>query len=361
MKYTLYLLLILALTACGNGTSSVTNPVATETPAASTGSPTPIARGLVFNYNVKDTNDEVGQVGAVWGSSEAAPQAVKNLLYISQQVIGNGTSPYTFAWFKANHPDWIEYQCDEKTPAYLGGVTVAVPVDFADPAVQQWILQTLIAPALAQGYAGIAFDNLWLYNPWGRCGHFDTNGAWVQQYSDAATYTQAVIDWAASMHALIHSYDASAIMALNYSYTRDFSLVEQQQLVDGADLWLDECGMSECGTGLPPADVWNAIFTLATTHQAHGGCYWSNNEFPSPDTSQQIWAVANYLLLQGDCTYLSIEPTQGYGTLYEYPVFQQYIGTPIGAAMQNADGSWTRKFSAGSVTINPITSSAEIN
>src|SRR5271165_4706520 len=93
---------------------------------------------MVFNYNVTDPNIESGVVDMVWGSSYATqPAGVYNSSYIPYSV-DNFTN--SLAWYQANHPDWLEYLCDQKTLAFEFGSTTLAPLDFSNPAVRayQW-------------------------------------------------------------------------------------------------------------------------------------------------------------------------------------------------------------------------------
>src|SRR5207249_2151743 len=112
-------------------------------------------------------------------------------------------------WWQANHPDWVEYQCDKTTVAYITDGSGAVPLDITNPAVLQYLEQTYYGPALAGTYYkypgkydGMAFDNATLTNGGGwsgmRCGHYDTSGNWIQQYSgtqDDPAWRSSVITW----------------------------------------------------------------------------------------------------------------------------------------------------------------------
>jgi hypothetical protein len=52
------------------------------------------------------------------------------------------------AWFQANHPDWIIYTDDQKTPAYMFNDRSWVPLDISNPTVQEFIKTNLYAHVL---------------------------------------------------------------------------------------------------------------------------------------------------------------------------------------------------------------------
>jgi hypothetical protein len=134
----------------------------------------------------------------VWGFNSGRPdrQSVGDQAAVPPRSTGTRTPAYypqahDLAWYQANHPDCIEYQCDRTTVAYEFG-DPNVPLDTTNPSVEQYIEQTYIEPTLAAGtgYDGIAFDNLRFNNggTWSgqRCGHYDSSGNWVQQYNGTA-------------------------------------------------------------------------------------------------------------------------------------------------------------------------------
>jgi hypothetical protein len=109
---------------------------------------------MVFNYNQKDINKETGVVDLVWGSSYATqPPGMYNTAYIPHSVDNFG---YPISWYQQNHPDWLEYLCDEKTLAFEFGNKSLAPLDIANPAVQAFQWANWVDAPLAQGYQGIA-------------------------------------------------------------------------------------------------------------------------------------------------------------------------------------------------------------
>ena len=73
---------------------------------------------LVFNYAVPDLRREIGVVDVVWGSRSPLPRQVFNQFYTPFERDGPYAGTHRLAWFERYHPDWIEYRCDRKTPAW---------------------------------------------------------------------------------------------------------------------------------------------------------------------------------------------------------------------------------------------------
>ena len=324
--------------------------------------PTTVQVGLVFNHKLLDPKIEVGRVSVVWGAVSGSPPGVLNLLYASQTE-----SPVSLAWLRQNHPDWIEYKCDRRTIPYQFGSVQQIPVDFANPEVQDWMISAMVAPAAAAGYSGVGFDNLWLYNGWSRCGHVSTSGKWVKQYSGRerdAKYAASVLAWATAMRDRVHQFvvrdganssGKSFIFGLNYSFNAQVNLPMQHQLVDTADLWLDECGVTRCGQGVPRAASWTATHSMI---QGFHGCYFSNNEMNTSNAATRGWALANYLLERGSCSYLSMERPQQYGVLLDFPEYHLDPGLPLEVA-HIVSGRWVRRYSNVTVMVDPRTRTFE--
>jgi len=340
--------------------------------------PTPsgIQLNLVFNYDVKDTQREIGLVDIVWGASSPYPKQVYNQFYTPFERDGPYGGPsggHTLAWWKQHHPDWIEYRCDRKEVAYEFG-DPNVPINTASPAVRAYQRSSAVDPALAAGYPGIAFDNLDLGNYAHRCGHFAQSGQWVQQYSGNFVdprFAGYVLEWAKSTFAYIHAYSTTATMAINFSYDADFSAQQNHQLATETDEDLDESGFTNWGAkgeNVTTPQEWHDIAGLIRAVQAKDGCYMENGEEPalSKDITQaeRLWVVANYLLTRDDCTYVWISGftksgAQDYGRILLYPEYDLAIGKPTGSA-ESVNGAWERAYSSGLALVNPSEKSVTI-
>jgi len=323
---------------------------------------------MIFNYHIVDKFAETGQVGFVWGADSGLPAGITNLAYMSSDVVR-----LPLAWLVANHPDWIEYACDRTTIPYQW-VTDNVPVDFENPAVQVWMLAQAQLRA-DEGYSGVGFDNVWLYNGWGRCGHYSLGGQWVQEYSGGlydASYLGGVLAWADAMHrgfALItrtgllsegHRPTGSQrfLFAINYGAAPAVSLAAQQQLIASVDVWLNECSFTGCAGDRSLGTEWATEKRLI---DGFTGCYISNNEMrDTSDASLRQWVIANYLLLNQSCMYLAIEGIQQYGSLLHFPEYDWSVGPALGPAVLESDGCWTRRFSNLTVTVDPIHGTATL-
>jgi len=324
---------------------------------------------MVFNYDQKDLNQETGNVDLVWGSSYATqPPGMYNSYYIPYSV-DNFT--YDVAWYRAHHPDWLEYHCDRKTLAFEFGDKSHAPLDFANPAVRQFQYANWVDAPLAQGYQGIAVDTMDLTNDWSRCGHFDKSGTWVQQYTGAysdTSFRHDVLAWEAATYQHVHNYSPTATMQVNVSYHFGEPDADNLTWMTTDDLVLDERGFTNWGDGSPvtPSE-WAGIVRALLYVQSKEACYMTNGEEPGPTDKitlqERLWVLANYLLVRNDCTYMYISGLNGqqqdYGRLILFPEYKIDIGHPT-AAMEKTQGIWERPYSGGLTLVNPFNETAKV-
>lgn len=326
---------------------------------------------MVFNYNVIKPAIESGTVDMVWGSNYATqPADVYNTSYIPYSV-DNFTN--SVAWYQAHHPDWLEYLCDEKTLAFEFGATTLAPLDFANPAVQAYQWVNWVDAPLAQGFGGIAVDTMDLTNDWQRCGHFNTSGAWVQQYSGQSNdpaFRHDVLGWEAATYEHTHAYSPTATMQVNVTYQFGQPNAANLQLMTTTDLLFDERGFTNWGTAarhVSSPDEWQTIVTALQYVESKGLCYMTNGEEPGPteniSQAERLWVLANYLLIKNDCTYVYMtgitNGSQDYGSLFVFPEYSVAIGHAT-SAMTKKQGAWMRMFSGGLTLVNPYSATATV-
>jgi hypothetical protein len=326
--------------------------------------------GLVFNYKITDPQTEAGKVDFVWASQyPTQPAQVYNTYYYPYDREPDGG--HDINWFLQNHPDWIEYQCDKTTIAYEFGAPNP-PLDITNPAVLSYIETTYLAPnlQLGTGYQGIAFDNPSFGNDgaWTgmRCGHFDTSGNWVAQFnatSDDPAYRQAIIQWAQSMRSWIHTHFPAATMGVNFSYAFGFPS-DSDTLLSNIDIDCDESGFTNGNNGPPwfyTDEQWLAKMQSLQRFLSPGHELFSINQEPIPFTEltddQVQWALANYLLIKNNASYLNISGYQEFGDIYIRPEYAAPIGHATNS-MYLSQQVYMRDFSNGLSIVNPSSSQA---
>lgn len=365
LSATLFSLVLFPIAASAQSTPSDTSGRTQYFPDTTNG----IHLEMVFNYNVSSPGIEKGVVDMVWGSNYATqPRGVYNTSYIPYSV-DNFTN--TVAWYQENHPDWLEYLCDEKTLAFEFGTTTLAPLDFASPAVRAYQWANWVDAPLAQGFGGIAVDTMSLTNDWQRCGHFNSDGNWVQQYtgqSNDPAFRRDVLDWEAATYKHVHHYSKTATMQVNVSYEFGEPNDANLRLMTTTDLLFDERGFTNWGTAsrhVATPEEWETIVTALQYVESKGLCYMTNGEEPQPTgkitRTERLWVLANYLLVKNQCTYVYItgmtNGQQDYGSLYIFPEYSIPIGHPT-SDMTRKEGVWERYFSGGLALVNPYDKTA---
>lgn len=328
---------------------------------------------MVFNYQLTQPqlSSETGVVDLVWGSDWATlPTGMYNTAYIPISV-DNFTK--SVKWYKTNHPDWLEYRCDQKTLAFEFGAKNLAPLDFTNPAVQAFQQANWIDAPLAAGYQGIAVDTMDLTNDWQRCGHYDAGGKWVQQYTgnlgDPA-FRRDLLAWESATYEHVHKQSKTATMQVNVTYHFGEPLADNQKLMTTTDLLFDERGFTNFGVapGVPTPSEWETLVTQLEYVQSKGICYMTNGEQPvlTADITQaeRLWTIGNYLLVKNNCTYmymtgLTASGGQDYGKLLTFPEYGIAIGHPTGT-MTKTQGIWQRRYSNGLTLVNPYNRPAKV-
>ena len=296
--------------------------------------------------------EETGKVDLVWGSYYPdQPPGVFNLYYFPFDRDGDVSSHgHALAWFLANHADWIEYTCDKKTPAYEYN-DPNVPLDITNPAVIDYMLQTYILPAVKKGYQGIAFDNLDFSNNGARCGVWK-DGNWIKQ----TNYVGDILTWAAGMYKTLHALNVS--VAMNFSFDFNDSS-DSYALYKYMDIDVDERGFtnrSKSPDNYLSLTKWLTDIEVIQYLDAHGKGFVTINEMPEPfaqdSQAAMQWALANYLLVKGQYSYIAITGIQEDGHQLVVPEYSAAIGHPLGP-MYQSQGVYMRDYSNGLAIVNP--------
>ena len=315
----------------------------------------------IFNYS-STLEDEKGKVDLVWGSSSPTqPEGVFNLYYypFDRDADGGiGGTHHDITWFLANHADWIEYTCDKKTVAYEYG-DPNVPLDITNPAVIDYMMRTYLFPAIQRGYPGIAFDNVDFANNGGRCGIW-RNGEWVSQ----TNYVGNIFNWGSYMYRALHVLNVS--IAMNFSF--DFGSSRQSyKMYQYMDIAVDERGFTNRGKPqgkyLSLSEWLNNMAALQFL-DANGKGFVSINEMPeyfsNVSQAEKQWALANYLLVKGQYSYIAISGIQEYGQTLITPEYSAAVGHALGP-MYQSQGVYMRDFSNGLAIVNPSSDKQTFN
>jgi hypothetical protein len=308
------------------------------------------------------------------------------------------------AYFQEYHPDWIIYQNDRKTVAYYGSAPDSyvdqsvVPLDLANPAVQAYVETTTVAHAVLYGYSGILFDHGTVLNKYGRAGHYNSLGVWVQEYSGAEVdpaYRDAIVAAFTAIAAGVRK-DAAALghpgFLIGINDPPDLKLEPSwwSALVAPADVLFDENGFMKNentlehvasssaqnpSQDLATPDPWLSIVRDYQTLQAEGKAIVINSLVPyqlpstGPTASDVEWVLANYMGVDEPATTMNFicSGVTTPGTPFLYPSTYEWIsayganiGNKAGDLLDLGNGAYFRQFSHGAAFVNPSLQSVTV-
>jgi hypothetical protein len=318
-----------------------------------------------FDYNISDPVTIAKNYDFVWGAQldkVAAFRASNPNILISYYLPfhrDRGTYPaghvqHDLAFWKAFHPDWVLYTCDRVTPAFEFG-DPDIPLDFSNPAIVPWQVQTYAQPASVGGYDAIAADNVDIQNGFGACGVY-RKGQWVQLYSGQMNdprWRADVIKWLRQMQKALHGLRHPLALIANISWgglsSSDPSVQQAVSYVDGV---LDEGGFTDFGSGYLTDSQWLQRVQFIEKVQRQHKPYYTIDEFPTVGRAEIQWAIASYLMGKEHAASLFISTIQRYGAVLWYHEYDARIGSPSGP-MYQAQHVYSRDYSNGLSIVNP--------
>ncbi len=286
------------------------------------------------------------------------------------------------AWFQTNHPDWIMYGPDKKTPATWEGDNCCVVLDYANPTVQSWVTAILIH-WLGHGYNGISIDNSVDDNQTNAVGHYTlpgiSGGTWVAQYSGTEPGDTA---WAAASETAL----TNIITAVKAQYPNISVTVNQNYVYN----YINQAGFEQSfnvATGtLDEGYLWWATKNDSTawlntmTEYRHmqrdlakslflinASSYTMTTNMTTSSMTARAdvqLALANYLLIKYNHTYFWFGMTGASASSpgqYGQPIaMQSEYSAPIGSPINDFYASqnvYMRNYTNGLAIVNPDTSS----
>ena len=320
-----------------------------------------------FDYSISNPAIIAKHYDFVWGAAVSHIAAIRSgnpKIYISYYIpfhrdsgtFSDISAYHDLTYWKANHPDWILYKCDRVTPAYEFG-DPNMPLDFANPALVSWQIQSYARPASERGYDAIAADNVNLQNFYHACGVY-IHGKWVQRYSgqlDDPQWRADIVSWLARMqqalHHLRHPLALIPNLALGNLSPGD-RLV--QQVVSHIDGVLDEDGFTDGARGYLTGSSWVQRIQFMESVQAQYKPYYVVNQFQihSISRDQVQWALASYLMGKEHTAAVFISTYQGYGADTRYNEYNAQIGSPQDNMYQSQNVYW-RDYTNGLSIVNP--------
>ena len=324
----------------------------------------------------------------VWAPRNQTEWRAKQPLAILGAYVPFGRDPTctrNITWWQKNHPSWVLYTSDRKTPAYAYG-DCNVPLDVANPAFVQWQLhaeenENSADKIAARGYDAVNFDNFWTlqgaqqkYSP---AGIWGADGKWVQRY-DNQQDTRLVDDqltWLKMMYKGLQTITSSGsrkplMTVLNFGVSSDASPGADRVLglnytdpaiaviTNNSDGVLSEEGFTVCGSQLVTDAPWLNKVKFAVSYQeagkAHMECaYWNTSD---PASSYKIMANATTVefvlgsYLMGHSQAASLYATQQ----FKYRQLAAPVGHPLGSMrpVDSAAAVYGRNYSNARILVN---------
>ncbi len=317
----------------------------------------------VFDGRISRTKaiHDASHYDLVWGTDQPTAWKTGNPRIITSYYApfdGDFSTQHKLGWWQQNHPDWILYKCDEKTPAWPSGLP-NVPLDISNPAVVAWQMSTY-APVMESGaYGGLAADLVGLQNASGGCGVF-VNGVWTQRFSgqpDDDAWAQAVLAWMRTAYQQLHAQPRPLALAVNHvPEARPFGDPEEMDLLAHIDVNDDESSFTDYGNGYASNARVSAILQYMKYVQGLGKAYVVDDKWNTVNiTEHQLgWSLATYMLGKYHASSVWIDHLPGYGYEYWYPEYDAAVGSPCGdyVADQSHPGVFTRKYTLAYVVVN---------
>lgn len=321
-----------------------------------------------FDYRIENPASIANRYDFVWGAGLLHAEAFRSAhpdIFTSFYIPFNrdwgdfpdSNTAHPLDYWKTTHPDWILYQCDRTTPAYIPEYP-NVPLDITNPAVLSWQIKTYAQPASANGYDAIAADNILLQNTFGACGVY-RDGRWQQLFTgqpDDPNWRAYVLNWLKQTQQALHQLPHPLALVTNFYQGRNIPLNDPQvhQIVNYSDGILAEEGFTNDGKGYVTDTNWLQTIQFMEFVQSQQKPIYIINRFSTPDIDrdQLQWALSSYLMGKGHTASLFIATSRGYGAADWYNEYEAQIGSPLGP-MYQSQHVYFRSYSHGLSIVNP--------
>ncbi|WP_350016680.1 hypothetical protein ABNK63_03255 [Rhodanobacter sp. IGA1.0] len=294
----------------------------------------------------------------VWGASTGA--TLKTFAEHAPQTVLSKYFPYSrdanakhgIGFWKKFHADWIQYECDGRTPATMyGGGNISL--DINNPKVRQWQLGNFLK--LPNDVHEVALDNYQFNTRSHACGHMEARG-FIKRYTgeqDDRIFAEDVVSWLEEIANGLHAKNIRLIV----NHTPDLapngddpSSPLVQRMVASVDGILDEGAAKALSSGEYAA----TLARLVTYATGHGKRFYFVYRLRQFDDHTVETAIANYLTMASPLTAVYVNSlSDTYGS--EPPNFLGYdrpIGEPCGPTIFQGEVA-LRKYSQGMVAYMP--------
>ncbi len=360
----------------------------------------------IFDYSTTAAQAQAvaNKTSAVWGAGDgdegatarkwiSANPKLAAIQYFVQPTDYHPISGHTIAWFEANHPDWVVYDCNADnqpthTVAYQPGLPGDVPLDIHNPAVIQYQIETVGNFAIAHGANAIGADQTLFFDYDGGqesgyygCGIYQ-NGTFVRRWGSPGggfpnhdpQWNHDVAAWVATAKQIVASNPTFAAHKLKLFVNHPAGSIanpDEEKLVANVDGMVDETGFVDYGRYATAPDLFATALSYMEYVQHQGKTILETAKFSGSlngdasnfglTASQLAYAIGSYLIGNEGKASLFITPGP-YGAVYDFgqiTKINQQLGKSCGS-YTTVGSAYVRKFSHGIVVVNPSKSSAAV-
>lgn len=355
----------------------------------------------VFDYNMTSAQATAAapKYHFIWGSGtgnqgasarawQAGNAKLINARYFVQGTDAQELSGHDLAWWQANHPDWIVYDCNRgnqptHTVAFQPGLPANVPLDITNPEVIKYQVRLAGAAAVRLGNNAIAADQTLFFDydggqhqGWFGCGTYALNGNFVRRWgADRAGFPNFDPQWKHDTAAWVRSakriITSDAMLAphrlklmVNHP-AGNLNDPDEQMLLGNVDANLDETGFTSYGGYTRNSGLFKVALDYMEYAQAHGATILEIDKFSGGNAgggqggqlsaSQLSWTIGTYLMGNEGAAALFVTPGNGYGSEQyhaEYASVDAKMGLPCGRYYSTSSRLYYRKFRGGLVVVN---------
>ncbi len=388
-------------------TPPTTAPTAAPGPVGGGGVAGAISLFQIFDYSTNATQSLsiAKATSAVWGAGDGnagataktwvnANPSLSAIQYFVQGTDYNPISHHNLAWFQANHPDWVVYDCDgnnrpTKIVAYQPGLAGDVPLDITNPDVIAYQIETVGYFAIAHGANAIGADQTLFFDYDGGqapgyygCGVYK-DGNFVRRWGSNGAgfpnrdqkWNHDVAAWVETAKAVLTTDPTLAAHHLKLFVNHPAGSTnngDEKKLIANVDGLVDETGFIDYGHYPTVPSLFPTALSYMEYVQKQGKMILETAKFSGSlngdssnfglTASQVAYAIGSYLIGNEGKASLFITPGP-YGAVYKFPqinTINSQLGTSCGS-YTTAGPAYVRKFTHGMVVVNPSTRTTSIS
>jgi hypothetical protein len=261
------------------------------------------------------------------------------------------------------------------TPAYVPGLTTAIPLDVHNPAVVQYQIRTMAAYAHRVGYHALSIDEatFWQADTGAGAGTYGCgiyqNGSFVRRYAGVSdpNWANDVVQWVKIAHQILTTDPTIATyhLKLMVNHPANNLTTQETTFLANVDADLDETGYIDYGR--PTKNTPSSLVmrtNWATYAQQHGVAVLMNANWGklTIGTPQIDYSIATYLLGNLQAESLFAAQADQYGLETYHSQYATNVGAPCNSYYKDSTNPnvFYRRFANAIVAVNASPSASQI-